>query len=248
MDYEILNLDKVNIKAKKTVEEFCEKILEKSPSLADSIILYGSAAGPDFIDGKSNINVLLIMKDTSLSKFQPLLALFENYAKNGLVPPLIFTPEEIKNSADVFPVEFLDIKENHVLLWGRDLFLDLEISLKNLRLQCESELKGKIIRLRQIYLERGTQPKEIEKIISSTFSSFIPIFKNLIRLKNKIPPRDRKDIIDLLCKEFGLDAGVLFTVLSDRKGDGKIDGKDAAAFLEKYLTLLTKLAGATDKL
>lgn len=244
----MLNLDRVNIKVRKIVQEFCRKLLERSPLLIDSIILYGSAAGADFIEKKSNINILLVMKETSLSKFQPLLTLFEQYGKKEVVPPLVFTAEEIKNSADVFPIEFLDIKENHVLLWGQDLFTDLNISIGNLRLQCESELKGKIIRLRQIYLERGRRSKEIEKIISSTFSSFIPVFKNLIRLKNKVPPQDSEGIIDILCREFGLETAVLSTVLHDRKGDGKIDGKDAVAFLEKYLALLTRLANVVNKL
>lgn len=244
----MLNLDMVNVKVRRTVEEFCRKLLERSPLLIDSIVLYGSATGADFIEKKSNINILLVVKETGISRFQPLLTLFKQYGGKGIVPLLVFTAEEIKNSADVFPIEFLDIKENHVLLWGQDLFLNLEISFKNLRLQCESELKGKIIRLRQIYLERGTQPKEIEKIISSTFSSFIPVFKNLIRLKNKVPPQDRESIINILCQEFGLETAVLSTVLRDRKGDGKIDGKDAAAFLERYLALLTRLANMVDKL
>lgn len=248
MGHEILNLDKVNIKVRKTVEGFCRKLLEESVSLIDSIILYGSATGADFIEKKSNINILLAVKETSLLKFQPLLTLFEQYGKKGVVPPLIFTPEEIKDSADVFPIEFLDIKENYVLLLGRDLFAGLNISISNLRLQCESELKGKIIRLRQIYLERGRQPKDIEKVISSTFSSFVPIFKNLIRLKNKVPPYDKEGIVNILCQEFGIEKEVLLTVLRDRKGDGEIGGKDAAAFLEKYLDLLTKLANMADKL
>ncbi|MDD5772054.1 MAG: hypothetical protein PHX78_01145 [bacterium] len=248
MSYELLNLERLNIKVKKTVEEFCRKLLEERLSLIESIILYGSATGLDFIEGKSNINILLIVKDPDLSLFQPVLKLFENYAKKGLVPPLIFTSEEIKNSADVFPIEFLDIKENHILLFGKDLFVDLDIPVGNLRLQCESELKGKIIRLRQIYLERGRQSKEIEKMISSTFSSFIPIFKNLIRLKNKIPPQDKQGIVNMLCREFGLENEVLITILRDRKGDGKIDGKDASDFLGKYLSLLTKLANMVDKI
>lgn len=248
MGHELLNLDKLNINVKKTVEAFCRKLLEERPSLIDSIILYGSAAGPDFIEGKSNINILLIVKDTDISLFTPVLSLFENYAKKRLVPPLIFTPEEIKKSADVFPVEFLDIKENHILLSGKDLFVGLDIPIGHLRLQCESELKGKIIRLRQIFLERGCNPEEIEKMISMTFSSFIPIFKNLIRLKNKIPPQDKEGIINMLCLEFGLEKEILITILRDVKGDGKIDGKDAAAFLGKYLSLLTRLADMADKL
>ncbi|MBI4649821.1 hypothetical protein HY745_00685 [Candidatus Desantisbacteria bacterium] len=248
MSYEILNLDKLNIKVRNTVETFCQKLLNKSSLLIDSIILYGSATGSDFIEGKSNINILLIVKDTNLLLFQPVLNLFENYAKKGLVPPLFFTSEEIKNSTDIFPIEFLDIKENHILLFGKDTFINLDIPISNLRLQCESELKGKIIRLRQIYLERGQKSKEIEKIIGSTFSSFIPIFKNLIRLKNKIPPQDKESIINIVCNEFGLEKDILISILRDRKGDGKIEGKDAASFLGKYLSLLTKLADMADKL
>ncbi len=247
MSVEILNLDKINIKTKKILENFCKKFLENSTSCVESIILYGSAVGIDFVGGKSNINILIIVKNFTFDNFKPTLSLFEQYSKKDAIIPLVFTSDEIKNSADVFPIEFFDIKENHVLLWGNDLFMDLEIKHDNLRLQCEQELKGKIIKLRQIYLESGKHKENIEYIITSTFSSFIPVFKNLIRLKNKIPPKNKEEIIKVLSVESGIDVEILLAILYDIKGDKKIGSEDAMEFFEKYLSILSKLADIIDK-
>src|SRR2546422_978528 len=61
--------------------------------------------------------------------------------------PLFMTQRNIEMSLDSFPVEWLEIRERHLLLEGEDLVATLEVQQAYVRMQCEHELRGKFIQL-----------------------------------------------------------------------------------------------------
>ena len=62
--------------------------------------------------------------------------------------PFFLTKEEIIDGIDVFPIEFLNIRQHHKILYGEDFLKDIEISKKDLRHQLEFEFRSKLIHLR----------------------------------------------------------------------------------------------------
>ncbi|MDD5496575.1 MAG: nucleotidyltransferase domain-containing protein, partial [Candidatus Omnitrophica bacterium] len=116
-----------------------------------SVVLYGSAASGKFSERYSNLNLLIVLDDASpenLKKIAPLL----NTKRFRAFNMIVLTEEFILSSTDVFPIDFLDMKEKHVLLYGRDLLSGLEIDISNLRFQCEHELKSHLISMKRTYL------------------------------------------------------------------------------------------------
>src|SRR5437667_194921 len=73
--------------------------------------------------------------------------------KHRISTPLFMTKEYVLHSTDVFPIEFTEIKERHRIIFGEDIFKDLDIPFKDMRLLCEQQIKGKLLHLRQAYLE-----------------------------------------------------------------------------------------------
>ena len=57
--------------------------------------------------------------------------------------------DEMRRSADVFSIEFLDMRRHYRLLWGEDVLKTLEIPMRLHRAQVEYELREKTILLRQ---------------------------------------------------------------------------------------------------
>ena len=119
---------------------------------------------------------------------------------------------------------------------------------KNLRLQCEQQLKGKLIRLRQAYLEIGLKKKGMESLLKESFGSLIPVFRNVIRLKGKKPPIEKESIIKKLGEEFAIEEDLFFSILKDKKNNEKIGSQDLEPFLECYIEEIKKLAKFTDEL
>ncbi len=120
------------------------------------------------------------------------LALVKSAHKHKIATPLFLTKEYILNALDVFPVEFTEIKEQHRVIFGEDIFKDLDIPLKDVRLLCEQQVKGKLLHLRQAYLETGPNPGILKNFLLSALSDLFPVFRQLIILKGQ-KPVDQKE-------------------------------------------------------
>lgn len=213
-----------------------------------SVILYGSAAGEDFVAGRSDINTVVILKKVDFDSLQKYQARQRKFEKLGIVAPLFLEPEYIQTSADSFPIEFLDIKNQNKVLYGEDFFSGLEIHLTHLRLQCEQEIKGKLIRLRQHFLEAGTSTEKLEKLLSSSLASFIPVWRNMLRLKNKNQFHSTADILNQIEKEFGFPTEVFKKVWSLKKKELKLKGSELQNLFAAYLERVRELALKVDKI
>ena len=245
---ELKNLEKLPPEVKPVVAGYLENMLQLHLGNISSIIIYGSAAGRDFVRGKSNINILVIFDRLTPADLRKSLRLIAKGSKKMIIAPLFLTREHMVTSTDVFPVEFLEKKENHILVYGEDILPLLEIDSKNIRRQCEYQLKGKLIRIRQAYLEIGLKPKGMEALLKESFKSLVPIFRNLLRLKGRVPPVEKEEIIRQLAAEFNIDQHTFLAILRDKSNDEKIASQDVEVFLEKYIEEIQKLAAIVDKL
>ena len=211
-----------------------------------SVILYGSAASGEFSKAHSNINLVVVLNDTSLSilsKIAPVL----NKNKFRLLNVIFFTEDYIKSSADVFPIEFLDIKENHKTVYGKDLFANLSIDIKNLRFQCEQELKSKIINIKKIYLANIDNP-DLDKLLMKFFTASLHILRNILRLKNRQAVYHKEDILRALAAEFHIDISNMNKMLESRKANRRLSKKVAAELFGSFVGDLEKIANTVDGL
>ena len=245
---ELINLDKLPDRVRGIVQPYCLELIKLHGDDLEAIVVYGSATGGDFVPKRSNINLLLIFKDLQLPHLKKSLKLVANGRRRGIIAPLFLTRKHIETSTDAFPIEFLEMKENHVLIYGEDMLKDLEVRRDNIRLQCEQQLKGKLIRLRQTYLEIGLKKKGIESLLIESLTSLTPIFRNMLRLKGEEVPVGKEEVINAVSSQFEVDEEVFLSILRDKKGDERIGGMEAEEFLEKYLEEIRKLAIAVDEM
>ncbi|MBU1524499.1 MAG: hypothetical protein KKE55_02495 [Candidatus Omnitrophica bacterium] len=243
-----LKLDAVGAEVKKLIAPYLEKLLAIHKENIISINLYGSATGRDFSLKTSDINLLVIFKELTFEDLRKSLNLVSRGIKKKISAPLLLTLEHIKTSQDVFPIEFLEMKENYLCLYGEDLLKQMDIKRDYIRLFAEEQIKGKIIRLRQAYLEIGLRKKGIEALMKESMYSLIPVFRNLLRLKDIAPPIDKESILTKVSKEFDLEEGVLIAILKDKRDDESIAGCDIEVYFKKYLNQIQRLAVIVDKL
>ena len=211
-----------------------------------SVILYGSAASGEFSAIHSNVNCAVILRDTSLpalSKIAPLL----NKGKFRRLNTIFFTEAYIKNSADVFPVEFLDIKENHRILYGKDILAGLNIDIKNLRFQCEQELKSKVINIKRAYLT-GINSPDLDKVLLKFFTAALHILRNILRLKSGRAAYRKEEILDGIAGEFHIDVSVMKKILEAKSANRRLPRKAARGLFVSLVDDLEKISDAVDRL
>ncbi|MFH0917783.1 MAG: hypothetical protein V1830_01465 [Candidatus Omnitrophota bacterium] len=167
-----------------------------------SVILYGSGASGEFVNNHSNLNILVLLKSTQLSllkKASEVIGRFKN------LTPLFLTREFLLSSTDVFPIEFLDMQENYTVLDGQDILKEIQVDLKNLRFQCEQELKSKLLNLKQVYLNLNRQPANLKEPLLKSFTSILHILRNVLRLKGIQPYYPKEDLLKQLAAHFKID-------------------------------------------
>ncbi len=244
----IINTEKLPLEVQKKFIPYLKTMREIHGRNLISVLIYGSAAGKNYIPKISDVNSVFVFEALAFETFKDSLKVISSGITKKIAAPLFLTKKYIESSLDVFPIEFLDMKENHVLLYGEDILSTLEIKGTHIRLFCEQQIKGKLIRIRQAYLEVGLKKKGIEALLKESLNSLLPVFRNLIRLKGKQPPTDKAEIIKQLCQIFKLDENVLLPIYRDTSNDEKIANQEVVAFLEKYLDQIKKLAIAVDQI
>ena len=227
---------------KKAVDGFMAGLKDIYADKLISAVLYGSAASGEYSGGHSNINLAVVLVDTSIPSISRASGLV-NKNKFLNINPIFFTEDHIKKSLDVFPIEFLDIKENHVVLYGKDIFKDIQVDIRNLKFQCEQELKSKILSIKKIYL-RTKNRYLLKNFLFKSLTSSLHIIRNIIRLKGRVPPYKKEDIIDQIHKEFAIDTSGLKKILDAKNKNMRLGPKD----MEGFFTLLVKtLEDISDK-
>ncbi|MFQ5901297.1 MAG: hypothetical protein ACE5IH_07055, partial [Thermodesulfobacteriota bacterium] len=145
-------LERLNTVAREKIRPFLEEITGNYRERIDSIYVTGTAVTDDFDTGRSDVNSIFVLKEMDFKFLELVAPLGKKYGKQRVAAPLIMTPEYIKRSIDVFPVEFMNFKLIHAAVFGDDILEGIEIKMTDLRYQCERELKVKLIGLRQGYI------------------------------------------------------------------------------------------------
>jgi predicted nucleotidyltransferase len=237
-----LNIDK-RISSK--IEDFILRLKEIYPKEIVSVILYGSAASGEFVSRNSNLNFLIIFSNLELLSLKPLASLMERFP---LFEPLFLSEEYIAKSQDVFPIEFLDMQENYSLLYGKDVLKNIVIDTKNLRFQCEHELKVKLIALRQHYIFSNKNNKALQFFIIKTFISVLHISRNILRLKGIRPPYKKEEIICALTHVADIDTALWNKLLKAKQNVEKLRKDEIESIYKSFISDLQKIISAVDNL
>ena len=227
---------------------FLDMILEHHQDLIHSVHIVGSALTQDFDPRTSDINSVVVLDKMDLKFLEFLAPLGKKYGRKRIAAPLIMTPEYIDKSLDVFPIEFFNIQQLHLTVFGEDIFIDLNINKSDLRRQCEQELKVKLIGLRQGYISAAGDRKILARSFAESFSGYMPLFKAIILLLGKVPPRNNADILSALEEISGVRTEVFKSVLDQKRKKTRPSLEQLNLVFEDYYAAIEKLGDFTDAL
>ncbi len=213
-----------------------------------SLILYGSAAGGSYIKGKSDINLLLVLTPKGLDNLAEAFETIKYWRKRGFGVPLVLTKAFIDSSLDCYPIEFLNMKNNHIVIYGENVLEQINVTLESLRLQIERELKGKLVLLRQGYLEAQGKPRQLKNLINRSFTAIISIFNALLYYKKHAAPRERRDTIKELAGVFKIDAEAFLQCADIKEGKNNFSGDDIIGLFNKYVQEVANICNIIDLL
>jgi hypothetical protein len=233
-------------------KEIFPEIIDDYKGLFDdgliSIILYGSAAGRDYRPGKSDINFMIVLSEEGIERLDKAFKVVERWQKRKVAIPLFLTELYVESSLDVFPIEYMNFQRNYVLVYGKDILEELSFDRELLRLQCEREIKGKLLLLREAFMETAGKGRALRGAIAQSIGAFIAIFDALLYLKEQEIPKERREVVNLTCDTFDLDAGLFQKLLDIKEEVIKPDDAQSKSFFQDYLKEVRKLSKIVDTL
>jgi hypothetical protein len=210
--------------------------------------LTGSVLTSAFQPRRSTVNVLVVTRTLAPPTLDAVAATVAAGGRDAHVEPMFLTRRQVEKSLDVFPIEWLEICERHLLLEGEDVVGPLEVPLRSLRHQCEHELRGKHVRLRQTYLLSGARATELEAALKSMASSFATLFRTLLRLRGEAVPAEAAHVIERVADLYRLDAHSLLGAHLLRYSERRWKGDEIVALYRGFLREIDRLIEAIDEL
>ena len=177
-----------------------------------AIILYGSGARGEYVPKKSDINFMIVVTENGINALSKAVPLVAKWHKRHVSTPLFLTQAYIVSSLDVFPIEFLNMQAAYKVVYGDDVLQDLVFEKRYVRLQCERELKGKLLQLRENFLGTEGKRRSIETLIAASLPTFLSLFQAVLFLKERKPASDKRNLITAVAEETG-GKGTLFSNL-----------------------------------
>src|SRR4030095_16251890 len=160
-----------------------------------SVVLYGSAAAGDHVELQSDYNLLIALNRITPEDLRQAQPPMREWQRLGHPLPVYFTVEELSDAADVFPIEFHQMANARIVLFGKDPFEVIRLSDFNLRHQTEYELRSKLIQLRRLYIPASTSIEKLCDLMSESLASFAALFRAVLLLNGKEAPVAKPDCV-----------------------------------------------------
>lgn len=184
-----------------------------------SVVLYGSAAAGDHIELRSDYNLLIALKRITPEDLRLAQPAMREWQRLGHPLPVYFTTEELSDAADVFPIEFHQMANARVVLYGQDPFAFIKFTDANLRHQTEYELRSKLIQLRRMYIPASVSVEKLCDLMSDSLASFAALFRAVLILYGDEAPVAKPDVVRVLVRRFNLNGQPFEKIFAFRASD-----------------------------
>jgi predicted nucleotidyltransferase len=225
--------------------ELVKRLKEFAATNLECVILFGSAARGDFREGHSDLNVACILRSLTVEELGRLAGVVKWWCVDQKEPaPLFFTHEELREAADVFSIEILDMKQGRRILYGEDLVSKIEVPMNLHRLQIERDLRTTLLKLRQHYLRAPGDARELAPVLRKSFSGVLTLLRHTLIAFGEAPPARAKEIVERAAAATGAGSSGFEPLLHLRES-GEFHG-DIVPVYGAYLKALEKVLHALD--
>ena len=217
------------------LDELVERLNSAAGGNLEAVILYGSAVSQDHHVEFSDLNLLCVAREISAQALAALAPAIHWWTEKKHPAPLIFSRTELEQSTDVFAIEFLDMKQQHRILYGTDLLQHLDVSLRHHRTQVEHDLRTKLLLLRQHYLAASGDEHKIRHLMLNSVTNFLTLFRHALITMGEAPPASKREAVRYLGEKLRFDASAFWELLDVREQRANAESIDVQSTFSRYL-------------
>src|SRR5215469_209523 len=189
-----------------------------------SVVLYGSAARDEYHEQYSDVNLLVVLRQMKPGIYPALTGVLTWWShEQKLRPPMIMTLQELRESADVFAIEMLDIQGSHKTLHGEEVLTGIEVPMNLHRVEVEHDLRTTLLRLRNHLLLTNDGDEELKLVMAKSVTSVLTLFRHALIALGETPPAAKQKVLEHAAEVFGFNATPLQSVLELRSSGHAVD-------------------------
>jgi hypothetical protein len=194
------------------------------------------------------VNLLCVLGETSFARIEALAPAMEWWGKQKHRLPLLLSADEMRRSADVFSIEFLDMRRHYRLLWGEDILKTLEIPMRWHRAQVEYELREKTILLRQRLLMASGNVEAKWELLLRSLPAFGTLFRHALIALGDAGAGSKRDAAAALAAKLEIDSSVFGELLDIRERKKERKSAKVDEVFARYLMLVEQVTAAVDRM
>lgn len=180
----------LDAKGERAVAAYASEVQAVLGDACVGVILYGSAAGSDWVPDRSDLNTVIVLRQGAVAALDALAPVVAKWRRQGFALPVVLDRDQVERARLLFPMELDDITRQHRLLAGSDPFAGVGGDEPALRRECAQEAFGKLLRLRALYLEHRGDPEALGRMMTESLKSFLIIVRHLLRVRGEAVPAE----------------------------------------------------------
>jgi hypothetical protein len=234
----------------RSLEQLIEDLRGLHGEALRAVLLAGEAAGPEYRPRVTPLTVVVVLNELgagSLRRMRPRVAAWRRLR---IPVPVLMDAASIDRSLDVFPLELLELRDRHKLLYGRAEAIEgVEVAMPHLRLQLEEQLRGKLVHLMSSYLETGSSRRRLRSLLLDSLPGFAILLRGVLRLRGgEAAPRpaDPEALIGAVEQTLGVALPSLRRVEQVRRRRESLSRAELEPLFDGYLADVTRLAQLVD--
>lgn len=216
-----------------------------------SLTLYGSRAngsnGQTHLP-EADVNLLCVLRQVTAAGLESGAEAFRWWQRQGHRPIALWSQDEVRDAADVFPIEYWDLQQNRRVLAGEDLFASVSRFPREHRQQVEHELRTQLLRLRGRY-PLAQDGKALARLMADSAGTFLTLFRHALAALGEPMLMDKSAVVAAAANRFGLEPHPWEQILRARRGVGVLpkDRKKLQPLFAAYLEGIQKVERQLEK-
>jgi hypothetical protein len=228
-------------------ESFVTSACGALPQQIRSIVLFGSAAAGDFVEGSSSYDLLVVVEPLGIDELEALAPTIRAWRNAKQPLPLLFTPAQLYSSTDAFALEFSEMQHARRVLFGDDPITTMKIDPAHVRMDLERELKGKSLALRDRYVLAAGNRQRIVTLLTESLSTFLSLFRASLRLYQADAPNHKLEALRALATHIDFDPQPLLRVAELRTQRRVPSDLDVQNLFCQYWQTIETVTSAVDQ-
>lgn len=232
-----------------TPEAFAQALRTAHGANLVSVTLYGSGATGDRDRRWSDYNILVVRKRPDVEGLRRAAGAVRAWQRAGNPPPVTMTAAFLRNSADVFPLEWLDMADAREVLAGRDVLKAVKVNRANLRAELERELKVGLLRFNAALQGIGWfgRKRALRDLLVRTASAYEVLLRGALRLLNVTPLPAKRDAVVSLATRWRFDPAPFAFAARLKAGDAAAKRQDPWPWIKRLASSVESVIERVDK-